>query len=107
MVHNNNLPFQVKRNVNHSIVNFHTQDLNLQLNISMQCDVAGIKKTLEDMASEVREEIACIKENLEELSYKVREERDNISYILAEILAEIQHDREYFPICIDIVYVYT
>ena len=70
-------------------------DDNLQLNISMRRDsdrdIAGIKKTLEDMASEVREDIACIKENLEEISYEAREERDNINNMLAEILTEIQH----------------
>ena len=49
------------------------------------------RETLEDMASEVREDIACIKENLEEISYEAREERNNINNMSAEILAEIQH----------------
>lgn len=54
-------------------------------------DIASIKETLEDTASEVREEIALIKENIEEISYEAREEREHINHMLTELLAEIQH----------------
>ena len=67
-------------------------------------EIAGIKETLEEMASEVRENRqhlismleeldfaqAGIKESLDEMAYNVKEERDNLHSMLADLLAEIQ-----------------
>jgi hypothetical protein len=65
-------------------------------------EIAGIKETLEEMASEARDDrqhlistleehdFAGIKESLDEMIYDAREERDNIHSMLAELLAEVQ-----------------
>ena len=68
----------------------------------VRCEIAGIKETLEEMASEAREDrqnlistleeldFAGIKESLDEMTYDAREERDNLHSMLAELLAEVQ-----------------
>lgn len=69
-------------------------------------EIAGIRETLEEMASEAREDrqnfmsaleeldYAGIKESLDEITYDVREERDNIHSMLEELLVEVR-EREY------------
>jgi hypothetical protein len=59
-------------------------------NVCMRRDIASIKKTVEDMADEVKEDIARINGSIEEIYYEAREERENVSNMLADILAEIQ-----------------
>ena len=65
-------------------------------------EISGIKETLEEMASEAREDreifismfeeldFAGIKESLDEMTYDAREERDNLHSMMAELLAEVQ-----------------
>jgi hypothetical protein len=65
-------------------------------------EIAGIKESLEEIASEAREDrqqlistleefdFAGIKEGLDEMTYDAREERDNFHNMLADILAEVQ-----------------
>ena len=65
-------------------------------------EISGIKETLEEMASEAREDrenfismfeeldFAGIKESLDEMIYDAGEERENIHSMLAELLAEVQ-----------------
>jgi hypothetical protein len=65
-------------------------------------EIAGVKETLEEMASEAREDrqqvistldeldFAGIKESLDEMTYDAREERDNLHSMLEELLAEVQ-----------------
>lgn len=70
-------------------------------------EIAGIKETLEEIASDAREDrrnfnsmleeldIAGIKENLEEITYEAREGRDNFNGMLEELkesLEEITYD---------------
>jgi len=69
----------------------------------VQNEIAGIKETLDEMASEAREDrrnlsstleevdFPGIKESLDEMTYGAREERDNLQYMLADILVEVQH----------------
>lgn len=68
----------------------------------VQREIAGIKETLEEMASEARDDRQClistleeldfagVKESVDEMAYNAREERDNIQIMLAELLAEVQ-----------------
>lgn len=68
----------------------------------VQHEIAGVKETLEEMASEAREDrqyfiskfeeldFAGIKESLDEMTYDAREERDNLHSMLEELLAEVQ-----------------
>lgn len=68
----------------------------------VRSEIAGIKETLEEMASEAREDrqhlidtleeldFAGIKENLDEMIYDAREERDNLHSMLADFVAEAQ-----------------
>jgi predicted AlkP superfamily pyrophosphatase or phosphodiesterase len=68
----------------------------------VQSEIADIKETLEEMASEAREgrqhlistleelDFAGIKESLDEMTYDAREERDNLHSMLEELLAEVQ-----------------
>jgi vacuolar-type H+-ATPase subunit H len=67
---------------------------------SLRHEIASFKESLEEIASEAREErrniIGMVREvdvALEEMIHEVREERDNlhIRVMLAELLAEIQH----------------
>ena len=65
-------------------------------------EIAGIKKTLKEMASEAREDrekyigmfeeldFDGIKESLEEMSYEAREEREHVHNMLAHILLEVE-----------------
>lgn len=65
-------------------------------------EIASIKETLEEMASEAREDrrrlistleefdSAGIKESLDDMTHDAREERDNLHNMLAELLAEVQ-----------------
>lgn len=67
-------------------------------------EIAGIKETLEEMASEAREDrenhrstkedseldLAGIKESLDEVTYGAKEDRDDLFSMLTEILAEVQ-----------------
>jgi len=65
-------------------------------------EISGIKETLEEMASEAREDrekiismfeeldFAGIKESIDEMTYDAREERDNLHSMMAELLAEVQ-----------------
>ena len=72
-------------------------------NDNMTCvrrEIADIKESLAELASEAREDRQNIIKTLEDLDiarteemtqvYEAREERDNIYYMLKEILAEIQ-----------------
>ena len=64
--------------------------------------ISGIKETLEEMASEAREDrekiismfeelnFAAIKESLDKMTYDARKERDNLNNMMAELLAEAQ-----------------
>lgn len=70
------------------------RDDNVTVTTQMRSDIAGIKESLEEMASEMKDDIAYIKENLEELAQEVREERENLHIMLAELLAEVQTDLE-------------
>jgi hypothetical protein len=68
----------------------------------VRCEIASIKETLKEMASEAREDrqhlISTLeeldfpgtKESLDEMTYEAREERDNLHSMLAELLAEVQ-----------------
>ena len=68
----------------------------------VRCEIAGIKETLKEMASEAREDwqqfistleelnFGEIKASLDEMTYDAREERENIHSMLAELLAEVQ-----------------
>lgn len=70
----------------------------------VQHEIASIKKTLEEMVSEAREDrdriismfeeldVAGIKESLDNMTYDAREERENIHSMLAELLAKVQWD---------------
>jgi len=65
-------------------------------------EIARIKETLEEMASEAREDrqksismleeldFGEIKESLDEMTYDAREERENIHSMLAELLSEVR-----------------
>lgn len=61
-------------------------------------EIAGMKETLEEMTSEVREvrqmleelDIAGIKESIDEMTYEAQEDRYNFNSMLEELLAEIQ-----------------
>ena len=65
-------------------------------------EIAGIKETLKEMASEAREDrrkiistleeldFSGIKESLDEMTYDAREERECLHDMLAELLAEVQ-----------------
>lgn len=65
-------------------------------------EIASIKETLEEMASEAKEDrqqfiskfkeldFGGIKESLDEMSYDAQEERENIHSMLEELLAEVQ-----------------
>lgn len=67
-------------------------------------EIASIKETLAEMASEAREDkrnlistleeadFASIKDSLDELTYDAREVRDNLHIMLADILAEVQRE---------------
>jgi uncharacterized coiled-coil DUF342 family protein len=61
-------------------------------------EIASFRESLEEIASEAREErqniIGMVHEvdvALEEMIHEVREERDNLHIMLADLLAEIQH----------------
>ena len=68
----------------------------------VQCEIAGIKEALEEMASKAREDrqkfismleeldFVGIKESLDEMTYDVREERGTLHNMLADLLAEVQ-----------------
>ena len=68
----------------------------------MRREIASIKDTLGEMASEAREDrqhlismleefdFAGIKESLDELTYDAKEERDNLHSMLEELLAEVR-----------------
>jgi hypothetical protein len=65
-------------------------------------EIASIKATLAEIASEAREDrqnlistleelnFSGIKESLDELTYEAREDKDNLHSMLADILAEVQ-----------------
>lgn len=71
---------------------------------SVQCEIAGMKETLEEMVSEAREDrrnfistleelqvdFAGIKESLDEMTYDAGEIRENLYTMLADLLAEVQ-----------------
>ena len=70
----------------------HLDDDNMTC---MRREIADIKESLAEMASEAREERQNIINTLDDLdiprmTYEAWEERDNIYYMLAELLAEIQ-----------------
>jgi hypothetical protein len=61
-------------------------------------EIASFKESLEEIATEAREErrnimglVRGVDVALEEIIHEVREERDNLHIMLAELLAEIQH----------------
>jgi hypothetical protein len=63
----------------------------------VQRDIAEIKETLAEMASEAREDRQYLTNAFEEIdiggremTYEAKEERDNINYMLLELLSEIQ-----------------
>jgi hypothetical protein len=70
----------------------------------VRSEIASIKATLAEIASEAREDrqnlistleeldfaSAGIKESLDELTYEAREDKDNFYSMLADILAEVQ-----------------
>ena len=70
----------------------HLDDDNMTC---MRREIADIKESLAEMASEAREDRQNIINTLDDLdiprmTYEAWEQRDNIYYMLAELLAEIQ-----------------